>query len=319
MSQPPYHLRQNKTVDRLLFVDAIHRLRLLGDLNDYTYYSLGGPYLDDFRLVYESFPEMKMVSIEIDEEIYKRQHFHLPCGNLALQHTDLSSFISQYSAGDAKSLFWLDNTGLKFSHFDDFKMLLQKVATGSMIKITLEAAFERVFGRKDEIQKNTAQFREQYSAILSESELVVPIGAYEFASLLQKMLRIAAEQALPTSAKIVYQPVSSFFYRDGAAMVTLTGVVCFTDDIPSVRKVFESWHFANLDWADPKKIDLPVLSTKERLHLQKYLPCVQDAGATLHNALGYLTVEDSEKRTVEQLAQYAEYHRYSPFFIRGVP
>ncbi len=159
-----------------------------------------------------------------------------PCGSLTLQHTDLRSFISQHSEEDAKSIFWLDNIGLKYAHFDDFQMLLQKVGRGSMIKITLDASFNRVFGGNDEVKKKTAEFREQYSAILPDSQFVVPIGAYEFATLLQKMLRIAAEQALPASGKIVYQPVSSFFYQDGAPMLTATGVVCFIDDIPSVRK-----------------------------------------------------------------------------------
>jgi hypothetical protein len=319
MSQPPYHLRQNKTVDRLLFIDAIHRLRRRGDLNAYTYYSLGGPYLDDFRLVYESFPEMKMVSIESDEEIYKRQQFHLPCGNLTLQNADLRSFIAGYTADDAKSIFWLDNTGFKYAHFETFTALLPKVSAGSMLKITLDTSAERVFGMKGTVQERAVAFREQYGAVLPDSEFVMPMGNYECALLIQRMLRIAAEHAMPTGAQMTFQPISSFFYRDGAAMLTVTGIVCFRSELADVRKMFAQWPFANLDWSGPKKIDLPVLSTKERLHLQKYLPCIQDSGRTLRNALGYLTVEDNEKRTEEQLAQYAEYHRYSPYFIRAVP
>ena len=64
MKQPPYHLRPNKAVDRLALVEAIKRLGRMGDLSEYTYYGLGGPYLEDFRLLYELCPEIKMVSIE---------------------------------------------------------------------------------------------------------------------------------------------------------------------------------------------------------------------------------------------------------------
>jgi len=78
VSQPAYHTRPNKAVDRLTLIDAIRLVVKPRELSDYTYYSMGGPTLDDFRLIYEFYPEIKMVSIEQHEETYKRQQFHLP-------------------------------------------------------------------------------------------------------------------------------------------------------------------------------------------------------------------------------------------------
>jgi hypothetical protein len=319
MTQPAYHLRANKAVERLVFVDAIARLKRFASLRDYVYFSLGGPYLDDFRLMYEFFPELKMVSVEIDEEVYKRQIFHQPCGNVTLHHDDLSSFVATNDFERVRSIFWLDNTGLEYSHFETFITLLQKVGSGSMIKITLDASTGRFSGKTEDVKKKIAAFREKYALVLPEAEATPPLDNYGFASLLQKMVRVAAERALPADTELMFQPVSSFYYKDGQAMLTVTGIVCFRHEAEHVRAAFADWQFLNLDWRDPKIIDLPVLTTKERLQLQRYLPCADDPGPTLRNVLGYLTVPDDAARTEQQLAQYAEYHRYSPYFIRAVP
>jgi len=121
VKHPPYHLRPNKAVDRLFFVEAIKRLDRLADLKEYTYYGLGGPYLEDFRLLYEMCPEVKkMVSIEENEDTFRRQEFHLPCGILRLEKTKFKSFLAGYEANDENSIFWLDYTGLEYGHFEDF-------------------------------------------------------------------------------------------------------------------------------------------------------------------------------------------------------
>ena len=141
MSSPAYHLRPNKAADRFALLEAIRRLPLLGDggLEKYTYFSLGGAYLEDCRLLYEFCPEMRMVSIESDEEIYKRQKFNRPFRTLKLVEEDLTSYISRYDPGDNKSVFWLDYTDLEYRCFQDFMALLETVAPNSMIKITLRS------------------------------------------------------------------------------------------------------------------------------------------------------------------------------------
>lgn len=76
---------------------------------------------------------------------------------------------------------------------------------------------------------------------------------------------------------------------------------------------------ANFDWKEPRRIDLPVLSTRERLHLQHLLPVSEKAGKVLREALGYLIEGNDRKATEKKLKQYADFHRYSPYFIRGIP
>ena len=139
MKHPAYHLRTNKAAERFAFIEAVRRLERLSasGLADYTYHGLGGPYLEDFRLLYEFCPDIGMVSFETEGETYKRQEFHLPSSKVQLINNDIASYIAHYNPGDAKSIFWLDYTGLEYSYFEDFKALLGLVEEESMIKITL--------------------------------------------------------------------------------------------------------------------------------------------------------------------------------------
>ena len=323
MSSPAYHLRPNKAADRFALMEAIRRLPRLGDggLEEYTYFGLGGPYLEDFRLLYEFCPDIGMVSIESEEEVYKRQEFHRPFRTLELIKDEVSSYIDRYDPGANKSIFWLDYTGLEYSFFEDFKALLGTVAENSMIKVTLRSEpGEYWMFRPPQLKKGKAEtFRKKFERIMPDPSATPPRFAGDLAYFLQEMLQIATEQALPPTASIrTFVPVSSFYYSDGTWMFTLTGIVCETTKKHEVEQAFIDWEFANLAWDRPKKIAVPVLSTKERLHLQQLLPTKRAPGRRLRKRLGYL-IEDNVNQTETALEQYAAFHRYSPYFIRGVP
>ena len=314
MNQPAYHLRPNKAVDRFLLLEVIRRLDQLENLSDYTYFGLGGPYLEDFRVLYEQREEVGMISIESNEHIFKRQKFHLPCRTLQLEHIDLFHFIDQYEHDDQKSIFWLDYTNLKKKNFDYFELLLKKVAERSLVKISLRA-------QATDWRRKPERFGREFQAIMPDPEDNPPLMALSYAKLLQDMLKIVVQRVLPGKLPTMFQPITSFFYSDGIGMLTLTGMVCSREDKSVVRKAFDGWPFANLDWSEPKEIDVPILSTKERLCLQDRLPCDGNAGETLFEALGYELEEGEEgkERTKRQLEQYAEFHRYYPYFIRAAP
>jgi putative O-methyltransferase len=315
VKHPPYHLRPNKAVDRLTLIDAIRLITKPATLSKYTYYSMGGPTLDDFRLIYEFYPEIKMVCIERDEQTHRRQRFHLPCRShrLKLVNEPVTSFLTHYDAKDEMSIFWLDYTDLEFSHFEDFMESLGKVGSNSIVKITLRS---NPIDYKEE--KEAEKFKKKFNAMLPDASAPLPSKVDAFATLVQKMLQIAAQTALPSAMPIMFLPVSSFYYIDAVGILTLTGIVCNRSDEGSIRKSFKKWQFANLNWDPPKEINVPNLSTKERLHLQRHLPCGGNAGRALRRALGYL-VDENKDRTELQLQQYANFHRYFPYFIKAIP
>jgi hypothetical protein len=190
-------------------------------------------------------------------------------------------------------------------------MLLQKVSPKSMIKITLRS-------HPKDFADKAADFRDMFSALMPHAMQDPPGMLDDFAFLLQQMVEKAAQTALPAAIPYTFRPVSSFCYADGTGMFTLTGVVWPKSEVPRMERVFSNWKFANLNWGRPTRIEVPFLSTKERLHLQHYLPCGGHAGRMLRKHLGYL-IEENEAKTEAALEQYAAFHRYSPYFLRGVP
>lgn len=321
MTQPAYHLRTNKAIDRLAMIEAIRRLeRIVGDLSSYTYYGFGGPYLEDFRLLYELCPALKLVSFEKNADVRARQRFHLPCGTVQLEPTAFRTFVAQYQATDQASIVWLDNTGLEYAAFGDFIAILAKVSDMSMIKITLRAQPKDYAGTATETPVAAAnRFRAQFGAVMPDSTATPPTTEPGYSALLVRLLEIAAQQALPSSSERTFLPVSSFRYSDGTPMVTVTGLVTRKSAIADIKKVFGGWQFTNHTWAGPRLIDVPTLSTKERLHLQKHLPhSGTDAGKMLRGALGHL-IDDTISRTEAGLQQYADYHSYFPYFVRAIP
>ena len=370
MSNLPYHLRPNKAADRLAMVEAIRNLPKLknGYLDEYTYFGLGGPFLEDMRLMYEFFPEIKLFSFENQPWIHDRQKFHLPCGNqhLIINNLSISDFISEYKSEGKKGIFWLDYTGLEYGNFADFMTLLGKAALGSMIKVTLRATpsdyhedyeeiqdeivkiFQKRFediipiNLKDDFWKSQdfttmvqnliqealikrenesyREFHSEFVTVLPSSFDQIPKSHREFAELIQVMLKIASQKVFTPDSRFSFYPISSFYYTDtnSSWMYTLTGIVWLRNDFETVKRAYQKWNFANLTWSEPQLIDIPDLSSKERLLLQSHLPDDAIHGKILRQKLGYL-IDKDPKNTERMLKRYADFHRYSPYLLRGIP
>ena len=321
MKQPAYHLRQNKAVDRLTLIEAIKHVGKLNDLSEYTYYGFGGWTLEDFRLIYEFYPEISMISIENDRDNYNRQRFHTPCrsARLKLEYVEFKSFLARYEAKNSKSIFWLDYIDLKYARFEEFMVLLGKVFPGSVVKITLRCEPSDYFA-KEETQgaQKTDEFQREFQELLPHSSDQPPVAFTDLAKLVQDMAQIATERALSSATPLKFIPISSFCYADGAGMFTLTGVVCFRTQETLIKNTFQKWRLANLEWNNPRVIDVPTLSTKERLHLQRCLPAGSNAGRVLRKSLGYL-IDSDERSSEAKLQQYADFHRYFPYFVKATP
>jgi hypothetical protein len=297
----------------MIFAEAIGQLGRRVPLSEYIYFGLGGPFLEDFRLLYEHYPMLRLVSIEGDVDVLKRQRFHVPCRTIRLEHADLNSYISQHDPRDQRSIFWLDYTTLEYANFSGFEMLLGKVPADSMVKITLRAKWT------DYRDASTHEsFRAKFGAIMPDQNANPPSNSRDFVKLIQDMVQIASQRALPSAMPLRFQPVCSFFYSDGTEMLTVTGLVCRRSDRQAIRASFKPWSHSSLNWAHPKRIAVPVLTTKERLYLQDRLPCARRSGRTLRRALGYL-VDENRPRSERTLEQYARFHRYAPYFMRAIP
>ena len=329
MKHPPYHLRINKAVDRFLLVEMLNILRRRLDISNYTYYGFGGPFLEDCRLLREYCSDLDLVSIERDAETYKRQKFHRFTKNkLRLVDKNLNSFLAADFVGTGKEIFWLDYVDSKYERFEEFKMVLQKVGDNSLVKITLRATFFGNTFRERDLDNDSVitpdqktfinNFNRRYRNVLptriEDKEIFArPLKTIE---LICRMLRIAASKALPYEGGSVFQPLNASHYQDGVPMLSVMGIVCPHEEVEGIKELFRDWPFANLSWETPHKIDVPVLSTKERFHIEDLLPTETHDGTDLARALGY-NIDDDAVTSIEKLCQYEYFHQYYPHFIRA--
>ncbi len=313
MKHPPYHLRVNKAIDRFLLVEILDILKRHCDISDYTYYGFGGPFLEDCRLIHDRCPEIKIVSIERNVETFKRQEFHRFSKKLELRNEDFASFLAHFSSSGGE-IFWLDYTNLEIGHFDDFKSILQNVSANSVVKITVRAELPSNAGSRNR-DRNWRNFQEKYNKILPSTARQEDIERLQnFINLLQEMLQITSQQAFSASGESTFQLLNSSYYKDQTRMLSITGIVCNKNEVLEIERWFKDWKFINIKWEEPHNIDVPILSIKERLHLEKNLPTGDPTGCALSEILDYRIDED--EKHIEKLQQYEEFYQYYPYFAR---
>jgi hypothetical protein len=325
MRHPAYHLRTNKAVDRLLLVDV---LRALEADERFTYYSLSGPFLEDIRIMDHFFPAMRLVSLERDDDTFQRQVFHQFSSRIVLHRPKLGRFLTNdYEPGN-QDVFWLDYTGLEYALFEEFEAVLKAVPNGSVVRITLRASPKldlRLIDRRvsatvlaalrEQIEKD---FESEFGKILPHSAAGALASLDNFARMVQLMVRLTASRALDfVGSDREFLVVQSTRYNDGTQMVSVTGIVCGRAEVNEVRQLLNNVRFADFDWKNPVEINVPALSAKERLGLERYLPLPvgTDAGVELQARLGY-KIDFTDSTSRRKLAQYADFHREYPQFVR---
>lgn len=322
-----YHLRVNKAIERNLFVELLSRVGRVRNISDYEYIGLGGPFLEDHKTLHTGLRMNKMLSIESDRNTFLRQNFNRPAAFIELSEKHSSEFFRTHNFSDSGTVVWLDNTGAGELHLqlDEFRQVVSQLDTFDVAKITLQASPDKLGG----LDKKPDERPGHRAAILNEklSEYVPPnitgrdMTAQTFPVTLQACVRQALSSLSGRAGGRYFQILSSFVYKDGQTMLTITGMIfdAFNDarleDFLGKSRL-RHWPFRNLDWSAPQRISVPSLSAKERMHLDEKLPVTASGvkpGEVLHQHLGYLPGCE-----ISDLENYARYYRSYPHFSRVV-
>lgn len=324
-----YHLRPNKAIDRNLFIDLLSRVGRVRNISDYEYIGFGGPFLEDFKAMHAALRIKKMYSIELDENTYARQHFNTPFKFVTLNQMRSDAFFRGHQFSENGTIVWLDNTtvaDLK-SQLDEFRSVVASVGYFDVVKITLNAHPACIPGKqvagKTQREVRFEHLRETIGEYLPADAEEDDLAPDNYPALLQACLRNSVARLSEGETNRYFQILSSFIYKDGQQMLTVTGVVldaaneAVKNDFLAASRIAH-WPFSNLDWGQPKSISVPSLSAKERLKLDESLPVVGDdatVAAALKASLGYVPGEEEE---IDQLANYARYYRAYPHFSRVI-
>jgi hypothetical protein len=139
-SSLPYRLRPNKAVDRELFLSLLIRLAAKLSIEKYHYVGLGGPFLEDFRLVHARLGIGRMTCVECEEEVHKRQIFNRPISSLECIHSTLEDYLDEHEF-ETPTIVWFDYTEPRgiTTQIERFAHTIGTVSIGSVLRITLNA------------------------------------------------------------------------------------------------------------------------------------------------------------------------------------
>src|SRR3569623_2023185 len=243
-SSLPYRLRPNKAVDRELFLSLLMRRAPNLALEKYHYVGLGGPFLEDFRLVHGRLGIARMTCIETEEQDHKRQVFNRPIASIerfarTIGTVPLGSVLRVTLNANPTSLGKPDPKDLS-------------------VEVEGEVSEDRAV--KPTIQEwRLARFKERLGALFPSGITAGGMTFKAYGPSLLRTLKLAVDNEVLSfrDRRIVWALATH--YADGQAMVTAALVVAPKDDT-TIEELVKGREFYTTTDAPPR-LDLQALST----------------------------------------------------------
>src|SRR6266540_2491542 len=285
-SSVAYRLRPNKAVDRELFLSLLGRLSARLRLEQYSYVGLGGPFLEDFRLIHARIGIDSLICVESEEGVHLRQTFNRPIESIQCVHEELEGYL-EATEFNSPVVLWLDFTKPRTvaSQIETFARQTCELPTYSIVRITLNAS-PTALGKPPPGQTAVVLPGEKNKAGGNETELEWRLARFNlrlvrrapsglsadamthrnFGPSLLEALRLCAEREILDHAERKLIWALATHYSDGQAMVTATAVVV-PDGDQEVQAIVERWPYFSTP-KKPLRLDVPALSTIERLTME---------------------------------------------------
>jgi hypothetical protein len=319
----PYHLRQNKSVERFAFVELLSRISRLLPIETYRYIGFGGLALEDFKFVHARLGLSKMTSIEMNSNVLKRQKFNKPLHCIELNMLTSQELISNLPVGgsDEQLIVWLDYTSPSElrSQLDEFQMLMSRLRHGDVVKITLNAA-PSALKEQSSLPKGSSTadlYEARYNELIARlgiaplsDSIADDMRAAEYPQVLKRCIRYFALEGLKGRKEYRLQPLSSFVYSDPTQMFTFTGVILDNAMKPKefeMKTGIKKWPLSTLTWDGFKRIDVPDFTMRERLFIDAMLP--GKTAKQIQKRLGYW-VADSVSESQDMIETYRQFYRH---------
>lgn len=308
-SSLPYKLRPNKAVDRELFLSLLGRLAATMTIEKYRYVGLGGPFLEDFRLIHARLGINDMKCVEVEENVHKRQNFNRPVECIECIHNTMEDYIDSVDF-EKPVIIWFDYTepGKITEQIERFARTITIVPTNSILRVTLNSnpsSLGKPINSHDDIQQwRLDRFHGRLGSLFPSGLKAEDMTHKNYGKSILHVLKLAVEkETLSINQKKIVWSLSTH-YADGQPMVTATLIVC-SDDDEEIEELVKAWEFYSTP-DNPFLLDMPTLSTLERLTMES---CT-DASARL----GY-DLPKSEMG-VDPFESFKKFYRVFPHFSR---
>lgn len=324
-----YHLRQNKHVDRQLFVELLSHTNRVNPVKDALYISFGGVYFEDFKLIHQVFGTKRLLSIEKEDWVVERQRRNKPYGCITCRKLVSSELVRNLVEirrrfGKRQMICWLDysDASKRRAQLDEVSALTSRVLEYDILRVTMNVnpatLGDQMAGetKDDRDRRRFENLREKFADKVPRGIELSDVTQEGFANLGKEMIRNEIQKALSSSPDLFFQPLGSYSYADSNhTMLTVTGIFLREKSIQSYisRARLKDFEFAGLNW-ELMHINVPLLSHREKLALdQKFV-----SGRTSAQIASKLKFRVDKKPEVssDMLASYFDLHRYYPHFHR---
>lgn len=318
---PPFQLRPNKFVDRMLFLDLMTRVSGLRGTQNYVYISMGAKFLHDHHSVYRKIGIDSLVSFDRDSDDIKRQLFNRPIDKMKCIELDSADLPGQLDElrGKKNAIVWLDFTkpNERRVQLQQSEETIRRLEPGDVLRVTFNADY-RSFGKFNDIEKTRyASLQEMAGAKLSEQipeylpAKLRTLKQSEVPSVLADALGMAAERTLKHRQDIRVVPILSTTYADNARMATAACVIRPANE-KILPECLKGWKFRSKKWSDVLDINVPDLSMREKQHIDRR---INSSPARILSSLPFKPHDIEAAEELKQaIGNYKLFHRYYPAF-----
>lgn len=309
-----YFIRPNKNIERKIIFECLSRFSNIFNLSDYRYIGFGAFTFSDFILAHKNLNISDLISIEKKACFERRVNFNKPYKCIDIKIGEANIVLPELKLQDKESILWLDYDGtVDTSVVSDVRYTCENIKTNSFVIFTINAHRGSITDTqgpnetpRDALERGLRSiFKDLVPSILEGSDL----QNSGFPKLLSRMMISLINRSIRKSGRIdKFIPLFNFSYQDDSPMITIGGLVC--EDIV-FSKIDESYIYnSHITGENQFKIDVPPLTTKEKLSIDSILP-----------ASWPLSKEDISDIPFEikesQLKAFFEFYKHYPVFMEG--
>lgn len=269
-----YDLRPAKQIERRMLIHSFHELRNLGcNISKYQYCGMGSIYFTDYILFHKYLGIEDMISVEYSKKAEKRVKFNRPYNFINILHEDISDTIGKLNV-NKKHILWLDYDDVADTDkLETVKDAVLKLAPYSILLITFDSELNKNSEGTYDLNETYNYYKTIFGTYFERN---LTIDDFKRENLAKTIIRLTSKiihNALVGDNSKIFQPLYSFVYADGHQMLTMGGILLpkyfkFDNSIMNASSMnFLRFTFEN----DPYKIKIPLLTRKERLHLDSTL------------------------------------------------
>jgi hypothetical protein len=283
-----YDMRPAKQVERRMIIDAFQRLGAAGfPIVDYQYTGFGAIYFVDFVLLHKLLGLNKLLSLEQEVSLTSRMTFNRPFSCITIKMVPASSEIPNLSR-DLRHIVWLDYDGvLRREFLSDIQSAITVLPAGSILLVTVDVeppedydyrvvdpqfdGFKEVLG-----PRHWKRYFEYHASSYMDLGLSdADFGKSELILRSTEILKAAFTKSIVIRPDLQFLPMFNFAYKDSHSMLTMGGMIAGRAEKRLLRasNIGETAYYRDDFEAPPFEIKVPRLTRKERVYLDREMPC----------------------------------------------